>query len=128
MRVRERVRVCVRVRIHRHARVRALVRFVHTHTHADIYQAVSVSGQDDIAELGKSNSRSTQSLSSVPKVALETVPMFLRSITDRSRPRRVDIRPLPLSTPLSRLQAADQRCGALPACPYSAGKFISQTH
>ena len=41
------------------------------------------------------------SLSSLPKVALETVPIFVWLNTDRSRPWRVECRPLPLSTPLS---------------------------
>ena len=36
-----------------------------------------------------------------PKVALETVPIFVWLNTDRSRPVRVECRPLPSSTPLS---------------------------
>ena len=38
--------------------------------------------------------------SSLPKVALETVPIFAWLNTDRSRPWRVEWRPLPFSTPL----------------------------
>ena len=36
--------------------------------------SVSVSAQDDIIALGKAHTRSVPSLSSLPKVALETVP------------------------------------------------------
>ena len=41
------------------------------------------------------------SLSSLQKVALETVPIFVWLNTDNSRPWRVECRPLPFSTPLS---------------------------
>ena len=61
----------------------------------------SVSAQDGIVALGKAHTRSTPSLSSLPKVALETVPIFVWLNTDRSRPWRVECRPLPFSTPLS---------------------------
>ena len=64
-------------------------------------QTVSVSTQDGIAALGKADRRCAPSLSSLPKVALETVPIFVWLNTDRSRPRRVECRPLPFSTPLS---------------------------
>ena len=63
--------------------------------------SVSVSAQDGIVALGKALTRSAPSLSSLPKVALETVPIFARLNTDRSRPLRVECRPLPFSTPLS---------------------------
>ena len=38
--------------------------------------SVSVSAQDSIVALGKGHTRSASSLSSLPKVVLETVPMF----------------------------------------------------
>ena len=63
--------------------------------------SVSVSAQDGIVVLGKAHTRSAPSLSSLPKVALETVPIFVWLNTDRSRPWRVECRPLPFSTPLS---------------------------
>ena len=63
--------------------------------------SVSVSAQDGIVALGKAHMRSAPSLSSLPKVALETVPIFVWLNTDRSRPWRVECRPLPFSTPLS---------------------------
>ena len=64
-------------------------------------QTVSVSAQDGIVELGKAHTLSAPYLSSLPKIALETVPMFVRLNTDRSRPQRVECWPLPFSTPLS---------------------------
>ena len=57
--------------------------------------------QDDIVGLGKAHTRSTPSLSSLPKVALEIVPLFVWLNKDRSRPRRVECRPQFFSTPLS---------------------------
>ena len=66
-----------------------------------IFLRVSVSAQDGIVALGKAHTRSAPSLSSLPKVALETVPIFVWLNTDRSRPWRVECRPLPFSTPLS---------------------------
>ena len=63
--------------------------------------SVSVSAQDGIVALGQAHTRSAPSLSSLPKVALETVPIFVWLNTDRSRPWRVECRPLPFSTPLS---------------------------
>ena len=63
--------------------------------------SVSVSAQDGIVALGKAHTRSAPSLSSLPKVALETVPIFAWLNTDRSRPLRVECRPLLFSTPLS---------------------------
>ena len=63
--------------------------------------SVSVSAQDGIVALRKANTRSAPSLSSLPKVALETVPIFAWLNTYRSRPWRVECRPLPFSTPLS---------------------------
>ena len=62
---------------------------------------VSVSAQDGIVALGKAHTHSAPSLSSLPKVALETVPIFVWLNTDRSQPWRVECRPLPFSTPLS---------------------------
>ena len=63
--------------------------------------SVSVSAQDGIVALGKAHTHSALSLSSLPKVALETVPIFVWLNTDRSRPWRVECWPLPFSTPLS---------------------------
>ena len=63
--------------------------------------SVSVSAQDGIVALGKAHTRSAPSLSSLPKVALETVPIFAWLNTDRCRPWRVECRPLSFSTPLS---------------------------
>ena len=53
------------------------------------------------ARKGPYEFRSSPSLSSVPKVALGTVPMFVLLNTDGSCPRRVESRPLPFSTLLS---------------------------
>ena len=63
--------------------------------------SVSVSAQDGIVALGKAHTRSAPSLSSLPKVALETVPILVWMNTDHSKPWRVECRPLPFSTPLS---------------------------
>ena len=63
--------------------------------------SVSVSAQDGILALGKAHTRSAPSLSSLPKVALEKVPIFAWLNTDRSRPWKVECWPLPFSTPLS---------------------------
>ena len=52
--------------------------------------SVSVSAQDGIVALGKAHTRSAPFLSSLPKVALETVPIFVWLNTDRSRPLRVE--------------------------------------
>ena len=46
--------------------------------------SVSVSAQDGIVLLGKAHTRYAPSLSSLPKVALETLPMFVWLNTDRS--------------------------------------------
>ena len=77
----------------------------HYHHHRDTplsqSVSVSVSAQDGIVALGKAHTCSAPSLSSLPKVALETVPIFAWLNTDRSRPLRVECRPLPFSTPLS---------------------------
>ena len=54
--------------------------------------SVSVSAREGIVALVKAHTRSDPSLSSLPTVAIET---------DRSRPRRLEFRPLPFSTPLS---------------------------
>ena len=62
--------------------------------------SISVSPQDGITPLGQAQTRSDPSLSSLPKVALETVPIFAWLNADRSRPWRVEYRPLPFSTPL----------------------------
>ena len=56
---------------------------------------VSVSAQDGIVAFGKARTRSAPSLSSLPEVALETVPIFVWFNADRSRAWRVDCRPLP---------------------------------
>ena len=66
-----------------------------------IMVSVSVSAQDGIVALGKVHTRFVPSTSSLPMVALETVPLFAWLNTDRSRPWRVECRPLPFSTPLS---------------------------
>ena len=63
--------------------------------------SASVSAHDGIVVLGKAHTRSVPSLSSLPEVALETVPIFAWLNTDRSRPWRVECRLLPFSTPLS---------------------------
>ena len=73
----------------------------HNHTITITTVSVSVSAQDGIVALGKAHTRSAPSLSSLPKVALETVPIFVWLNTDRSPPWRVECRPLPFSTPLS---------------------------
>ena len=52
--------------------------------------SVSVSAQDDTVALGKVHTHSALPLSSLPKIVLETVPMFVWLNTDRSRPRRLD--------------------------------------
>ena len=62
---------------------------------------VSVSAQDGIVALVKDHTRSAPSLSSLPKVALDTVPIFAWLNTDCSRAWRAKCRPLPFSTPLS---------------------------
>ena len=63
--------------------------------------SVSVSAQDGIVALGKAHTRSAPSFSSLPRVALETEPIFAWLNTDRSGPWKVECRPLPFSTPLS---------------------------
>ena len=67
--------------------------------------SVSVSVQDGIVALGKAHTCPALSLSSLPKVALETVPIFVWLNTDRSQSWRVECRPLPFSTPLSSRQS-----------------------
>ena len=56
--------------------------------------------QDGIYALGKAHMRSTPSLSSFPKVAFQTVPVFARLTIALSRPFKEDRLALPLSTPL----------------------------
>ena len=51
--------------------------------------SVSVSAQDGIVAHEKAHARSAPSLSSLPKVALETVPTFVWLNTDNSRRRRM---------------------------------------
>ena len=51
-----------------------------------------------IVALGKTHTLSVPSLNSLPKVGLETVPVFVRLNTDSSRPRKVECRPLPFSS------------------------------
>ena len=60
-----------------------------------------VSAHCGIVELRKAHKRSAPSPSSVSTVALETIPMFVWLNTDRTRPRTVERRPLPFSTPPS---------------------------
>ena len=79
--------------------------------------SVPVSALDGIVVLGKAHVRSSPSLSSLPKVALGTVPIFVWLNTDRFRPWRVECRPLPFSSPLL-FPSGDQCCDAL-ACPCS---------
>ena len=62
--------------------------------------SVSVSAHDGIVVLGKAHTRSAPSYSSLPKVSLETVPIFAWMNTDRSRPRRVECRVFLFPTPL----------------------------
>ena len=61
----------------------------------------SVSAQDGILALGKANTHLFPRLSSLSKVALKTVPVFVWLNTDHSRPWKAECRLLPLSTPLS---------------------------
>ena len=61
----------------------------------------SVSAQDGIVALGKDHVMLHASLSILPKVGLQTVPMFVWLKTHRSRSRRVQYQPLSSSTPLS---------------------------
>ena len=75
---------------------------------------VSVSAQAGIAALGKAHTHSTPSLSSIRKAALETVPTLVWLNIERSRPWRVECRPLPFSTPLT-LRRSMQWC----VCPCS---------
>ena len=84
--------ICVYVCVYMRARVCVFV---------CVCVSVSVSAQDGIVALGKAHTRPAPPLSSLPKVALETVPIFAWLNTDHSRPWRVECRPLPLSTPLS---------------------------
>ena len=63
--------------------------------------SVSVSAQDGTIALGKALMCSAPSLSSLPKVALETVSLFVWLNTDRCQPWKVECWPLPFSTPLS---------------------------
>ena len=49
-------------------------------------ETVSVSAQDGNIALGKTHTRSAPSLSSLPKVVLRTVPLFVWLNTDHSRP------------------------------------------
>ena len=60
-----------------------------------------VSAPDGIVALGMAHTRSAPSLSTLPKVALGTEPIFVWLNADRSRPWRVECRLLPFSTPLS---------------------------
>ena len=60
--------------------------------------SLSVSAQYEILALGKAHSRSAPFPSSLPKVAFETVQVFVWLNTDCSRPRRVQCRALPFST------------------------------
>ena len=62
---------------------------------------VSVSAQDGIVVVGKAHARSTPYLSSLSKVALRTVPVFVWLNTDRSQSWRVECQLPPFSTPLS---------------------------
>ena len=61
----------------------------------------SVSAEDEIMALGKAYTGSAPSLSTLLKIALETVPIVVCLNKDRSRPRSMKCRLLPLSTPLS---------------------------
>ena len=61
--------------------------------------SVSVSAQAGIIVLRKAHTHSAPSLCSVPKVAIKTVPMFVRLNTDHSQPQRVEYWPLPFSIP-----------------------------
>ena len=63
--------------------------------------SVSVSAEDGIVALRKAHTCSAPSLSSLPKVALKTVPMFVWLNTDHSPPWRVEYPLLPFATPLS---------------------------
>ena len=63
------------------------------------FSSLSVSAQDGTVALGKAHTRSAPSISGLAKVVLETLPVFVRLNTDRSRPRRVECQPPPFSTP-----------------------------
>ena len=69
--------------------------------HRLVRMTISVSAQNGILVFGKAHTCSAPSLSSLPKVAFETVPVFVWLNTDHSWPRRVECQLLPFSTPLS---------------------------
>ena len=76
------------------------------------WTSVSVSAQDGIVTLGNAHTRSAPSLSSLPKVALETVPMFdCNQIVPDLGGRNVGRFLSPLL-----FRSGDQCCNAL-ACP-----------
>ena len=74
-------------------------------TLSNVINSVSVSAQDGIVALRKAHMRSSSSFSRLPKVALEKGAMLVWLNTDRSRPRRAQCRPLPISLHSSFLQA-----------------------
>ena len=69
-----------------------VVRTGNEETDQSVLVSVSVSAPDDVVALQKVHTRSAPSLNSLPKVALETVPIFVWLNTDRSRPWRVECR------------------------------------
>ena len=78
------------------------------------------SAQDGVYALGKVHMRSTLSHRSFPKVAFETVPMFVWPTMALSRPFKEDNLALPLSTPLS------SRCDGVVSLALCPEQVISQ--
>ena len=68
------------------------------HHQSNYLVSISVSAQDGIIALSKAHMRSAPSLCSLPKVALETAPIFVWLNIDRSWPWRVECWLLPFST------------------------------
>ena len=98
-------------------------------SHISTAVLVSVSAQGSIVELGKVHKRSAPSLSSLPKVALKTVPIFVWLNTDRSRPWRVECRPLLFPTRLSfRHSAQEASTGNCTALSQSSHTNVMSPH
>ena len=73
--------------------------------------SVSVSAEDVIVVIGKAHTCSAPFLCCLPKVALETVPIFVWLNTDHFWPWRVEFWPLSFSTPLSVSRSMLWCCG-----------------
>ena len=99
----------------------------------------SVLAQNSTAELRKTCTHSIPSLSSLPKLALRTVPILVRVDTDQSQTLRKEHSPFPFSAPLSfwwsllvTLSALMQQVPQAPqhlypANLYSAKLYVSQS-